>query len=220
MKYIFYIITVYESNERLNNANNLKEKLEALGHTVEIVTAYYYKSCNVFEILYREGMEYADERKNLSKSQVACFLSHRAVWKKIATSTESTDVVHIILEDDVTIHSQHSLYDFNHAPTYDAIMLYRHPTQRDSKSARVSDGLLQYYDQWGLVAYTITPALAHELSTTIKKLIDPVDITLYRDVFPKKNVFIAEHNYFDTLGYYGGPVSSTYELKSLIWESC
>ena len=203
MNYIFYIINVLESNERKANVHDLKQKLEKQGHRVEIISAFYYKTCNIYEILsqygitcngptWTPGIQYA------TAGELSCFLSHYKVWKQIADANHND--VHIILEDDMNIHPEYSLYDFNHAPEYDSIVLYRHPTQKNTPVTYAREGLLHFYWQWGMNAYAITPSFAKELVTSTTHIDEAVDIRLHGRIFPNKRVYVVENEYFRDIG--------------------
>ena len=203
MNYIFYIISVLESNERTANVHDLKEKLEKLGHRVEIVPAFYHKTCNVHELLCQNnitynGLTWAPGIKYVTPGELCCFLSHHNVWKKIANANQED--VHIILEDDMNIHPDDSLYDFHHAPEYDSIVLYRHPTQKNTPVTYAKEGLLHFYLQWGTNAYAITPTFAKELVTSTTHIDEAVDIRLHGRIFPNKRVYVVENEYFRDIG--------------------
>jgi GR25 family glycosyltransferase involved in LPS biosynthesis len=203
MNYIFYIITALESNERKANVDDLKEKLEKQGHRVEIIPAFYYKSCNVYEILSQYGLTsngptWTPGIKYVTRGELGCFLSHYKAWKQIADANQ--DDVHIILEDDMNIHPEYSLYDFNHAPEYDSIVLYRHPAQKNTPVTYAREGLLHFYHQWGTNAYALTPTFAKELVTSTTHIDEAVDIVLHGRVFPNKHVYVVENGYFRDIG--------------------
>jgi GR25 family glycosyltransferase involved in LPS biosynthesis len=65
-----------------------------------------------------------------------------------------------------------------------------------------------------MCAYAIRPSFAKEL-LDIKQIDTPVDLLLYRDVYPHKKVFVTEHSPFINLGYLGVP--SDYQYKSWIY---
>ena len=203
MNYIFYIITVLESQERTANVHNLKEKLENQGHRVEIIPAFYYKTCNIDEILRQYGITYngliwTPGIKYATPGELGCYLSHYKVWKQIADAKH--DDVHIILEDDMDINPAYSLYDFNNAPEYDAIVLYRHPEQKYKPVTYAGDGLLHFYHQWGTNAYAITPTFARELVISTTHIDEAVDIRLHGGIFPHKRVYVVENEYFKDIG--------------------
>lgn len=203
MNYIFYIITVLESNERTANVHDLKEKLEKQGHRVEIIPAFYHKICNVDEVLSQNkitynGLTWVPGRPYVTAGELCCFLSHHKAWKHIADANHND--VHIILEDDMNIHPEYSLYDFNHAPEYDSIVLYRHPTQKNKPVTYAREGLLHFYQQWGTNAYAITPTFAKELVTSTTHIDEAVDIRLHGRVFPNKRVYVVENEYFRDIG--------------------
>jgi GR25 family glycosyltransferase involved in LPS biosynthesis len=216
MKYHFYIVTVLESSERTANVNNVKQKLEAMGHSVEFIPAYYHKSCDIKNVLQQNGIAYDPATKYVHPAEIACFMSHREAWKKIADG--NPDTVHIILEDDMNIDPRESLYDFHNAPAYDCILLWRHPQQMNTEVTYAGDGLLHYYHQWGSCAYAMTPTFSKELLTQITSMEGPVDAVLYGEIYPGKRVYIAEKNYFHNRGYIGGTVEYVHELDSLIWS--
>lgn len=207
-RYNFYIITLFESEERLENVRQLETKLKKIG-TVTIIPAYYYKTVDVFSIMNREQIEYTCKDRTLSLSQIGCFLSHREAWKKVANSANPE--VHIIVEDDMDMNGD--LYDFD-IPEYDAVILWRHPSQMNTPVTYVKDGLLNFYKQWGMCSYSITPAFAKEL-LTIKEIDVPVDLLLYRDIYPNKKVYVTEKSSFINLGYLG--IESNFKYKSWIY---
>lgn len=210
--YYCYIITLLESSERVENVKKLETKLKARGYHVEIIPAYYYKSVNIYDIMHRENIVNTDTNKSLVLTQLGCFLSHREAWKKIQSHSENA--VHIIIEDDMNLDDQVELYDFNKIPEHDAVILWRHPSQLNTPNTHVQDGLLHQYFQWGMCAYAITPSFAKEL-LEIKQIDIPIDVLLYRDVYPHKKVFVTERSPFINLGYLGVP--SDYQYKSWIY---
>lgn len=213
-RYNFYILSLFESPERCENVKKLKNKLLESGYNVEIIQAYYYKSQDVMTIMYQEGIEYTCEDRSVSLSQIGCFLSHRVAWKKIANA--NPDEVHIILEDDMELVSP--IYDFNEMPEHDAVILWRHPSQMNTNVTRVKKGLLNYYNQWGLCAYAVTPQFAQELINKIKGLDAAADLLIYRDFFPSKKVFIVEENAFINNGFLGDYTFGPNKLKSWIYS--
>ena len=210
--YYCYIITLLESSERVENVKKLETKLKARGYHVEIIPAYYYKSVNIYDIMHRENIVNTDTNKSLVLTQLGCFLSHREAWKKIQSHSENA--VHIIIEDDMNLDDQVELYDFNKIPEHDAVILWRHPSQLNTPNTYVQEGLLHQYFQWGMCAYAITPSFAKEL-LEIKQIDIPIDVLLYRDVYPHKKVFVTERSPFINLGYLGVP--SDYQYKSWIY---
>jgi GR25 family glycosyltransferase involved in LPS biosynthesis len=210
MNYYCYIITLLESSERVENVKKLETKLKARGYHVEIVPAYYYKSVNIVDIMHRENI--VNTNGSLALTQLGCFLSHREVWKRIQSHSEND--VHIIIEDDMNLDDQVELYDFNKIPEYDAVILWRHPSQLNTPVTHVQDGLLHQYFQWGMCAYAITPSFAKEI-LDIKQIDVPIDLLLYRDVYPHKKVFVTEYSPFINLGYLGVP--SDYQYRSWIY---
>jgi len=212
MNYFCYIITLLESSERVENVKKLEIKLKARGYHVEIIPAYYYKSVNIYDIMHRENIVNTDTNHSLVLTQIGCFLSHREVWKRIQSHSEND--VHIVIEDDMNLDDQVELYDFNKIPEYDAVILWRHPSQLNTPVTYVQEGLLQQYFQWGMCAYAIRPSFAKEL-LDIKQIDTPIDLLLYRDVYPHKKVFVTEHSPFINLGYLGVP--GEYQYKSWIY---
>ena len=212
MNYYCYIITLLESSERVENVKKLETKLKARGYHVEIIPAYYYKSVNIYDIMHRENIVNTDTNGSLALTQLGCFLSHREVWKRIQSHSEND--VHIIIEDDMNLDDQVELYDFNKIPEHDAVILWRHPSQLNTPVTHVQDGLLHQYFQWGMCAYAITPSFAKEI-LDIKQIDVPIDLLLYRDVYPHKKVFVTEHSPFINLGYLGVP--SDYQYRSWIY---
>ena len=210
MNYYCYIITLLESSERVENVKKLETKLKARGYHVEIIPAYYYKSVNIYDIMHRENI--VNTNGSLALTQLGCFLSHREVWKRIQSHSEND--VHIIIEDDMNLDDQVELYDFNKIPEHDAVILWRHPSQLNTPVTHVQDGLLHQYFQWGMCAYAITPSFAKEI-LDIKQIDVPIDLLLYRDVYPHKKVFVTEHSPFINLGYLGVP--SDYQYRSWIY---
>ena len=208
--YYCYIITLLESSERVENVKKLETKLKARGYHVEIIPAYYYKSVNIYDIMHRENI--VNTNGSLALTQLGCFLSHREVWKRIQSHSEND--VHIIIEDDMNLDDQVELYDFNKIPEHDAVILWRHPSQLNTPVTHVQEGLLHQYFQWGMCAYAITPSFAKEI-LDIKQIDVPIDLLLYRDVYPHKKVFVTEHSPFINLGYLGVP--SDYQYRSWIY---
>ena len=208
--YYCYIITLLESSERVENVKKLETKLKARGYHVEIVPAYYYKSVNIYDIMHRENI--VNTNGSLALTQLGCFLSHREVWKRIQSHSEND--VHIVIEDDMNLDDQVELYDFNKIPEYDAVILWRHPSQLNTPVTHVQEGLLHQYFQWGMCAYAITPSFAKEI-LDIKQIDVPIDLLLYRDVYPHKKVFVTEYSPFINLGYLGVP--SDYQYRSWIY---
>lgn len=212
-RYNFYILSLFESAERSENVAVLKNKLLEKGYNVNIIKAYYYKSQDVISLMYQGGVEYRSENKSVSQSQIGCFLSHKEAWKMIAKS--DPEEVHIILEDDMDLVSD--IYDFEKIPEYDAVLLWRHPSQMKTETTYVKDGLLNYYFQWGLCAYALKPQLAQEMIDKIDGLDVPVDLLIYRDFFPNKRVFIVEKNAFENLGFLGDYAYGPNKYKSWIY---
>lgn len=210
--YNFYIITLFESPERMENAKKLEDKLKLKGYNVEIFKAYYYKSVDLLNILYSEGLEYASKDLKLSLTQIGCFLSHRDIWKKIAK--EKSNDIHIIVEDDMSFEGE--LYDFSKIPDYDAVILWRHPSQMNTPITYVKEGLLNFYNQWGTCSYALTPQFSKELVDNIKKIDISLDLLLYSDFFPNKRVFVVEKGPFKNLGYIGNS-DAEYNFKSWIY---
>ena len=208
--YYCYIITLLESSERVENVKKLETKLKARGYHVEIIPAYYYKSVNIYDIMHRENI--VNTNGSLALTQLGCFLSHREVWKRIQSHSEND--VHIIIEDDMNLDDQVELYDFNKIPEHDAVILWRHPSQLNTPVTHVQEGLLHQYFQWGMCSYAITPSFAKEI-LDIKQIDVPIDLLLYRDVYPHKKVFVTEHSPFINLGYLGVP--SDYQYRSWIY---
>jgi GR25 family glycosyltransferase involved in LPS biosynthesis len=217
MKYNFYILSLLESEERRENVTILVNKLKENGHHIDnihIIKSYYYKSCNLYDKIANERLSIA-YNTGLSLTQLGCFLSHREAWKKIATS-ESNEV-HIILEDDMNIDNNISLNDFTTFPDYEAIILWRHPEQKNKSVTYYQPGLLEFYFQWGLCAYAITPKFANNLIEHIKHIDEPADIMLYSKYFFKDKVFITENSPFINLGFLGGYNLYDYKYKSWIF---
>lgn len=212
MNYYCYIITLLESSERVENVKKLEIKLKERGYHVEIIPAYYYKSVNIYDIMHRENIVNTDTSNSLVLTQLGCFLSHREAWKRIQSHSEND--VHIVIEDDMNLDDNVELYDFNKIPEHDAVILWRHPSQLNTPNTYVQEGLLHQYFQWGMCAYAITPSFAKEL-LDIKQIDIPIDVLLYRDVYPHKKVFVTEHSPFINLGYLGVP--SDYQYKSWIY---
>jgi GR25 family glycosyltransferase involved in LPS biosynthesis len=212
MNYYCYIITLLESSERVENVKKLEIKLKARGYHVEIIPAYYYKSVDIYHLMDRENITYKNTDGTLVLTQIGCFLSHREVWKKIQAHSEND--VHIIIEDDMNLDNNVDLYDFNKIPEYDAVILWRHPSQLNTPVTHAQDGLLHQYFQWGMCAYAVRPSFAKEL-LDIQQIDVPIDLLLYRDVYPHKRVFVTEHSPFINLGYLGVP--SEYQYKSWIY---
>ena len=212
-RYNFYIITLFESNERVENVKKVEATLKERGYHVEIIPAYYYKTVDIFTIMNREGIQYTNKDLSLSLTQLGCFLSHREAWKRIQKRIQksSSSDVHIILEDDMNIDGE--LCDVN--IEYDAIIMWRHPSQMNTPVTYVKEGLLHFYNQWGMCAYALTPTCAGEL-LEIKEIDTPVDLLLYRDFYPNKRVYVTETSPFINLGFLGTNTDFTY--KSWIYS--
>jgi GR25 family glycosyltransferase involved in LPS biosynthesis len=213
MNYYCYIITLLESSERVENVKKLETKLKARGYHVEIIPAYYYQSVDMYSLMHRENITYKNTDGSLVLTQIGCFLSHREAWKRIQSNTENA--VHIVIEDDMNLDDNIELYDFSKIPEYDGVILWRHPSQLHTPVTHVQEGLLDQYFQWGMCAYAITPSFAKEL-LNIQQIDAPIDLLLYRDVYPHKKVFVTEHSPFINLGYLGVP--SDYQYKSWIYS--
>jgi GR25 family glycosyltransferase involved in LPS biosynthesis len=213
MNYYCYIITLLESSERVENVKKLEAKLKARGYHVEIIPAYYYQSVDIYELLHRENIVNINTNGSLALTQIGCFLSHREAWKRIQAHPDNA--VHIIIEDDMNLDDNMELYDFNKIPEYDAVILWRHPSQLNTPVTHVQEGLLHQYFQWGMCAYAITPSFAKEI-VEINQIDTPVDLLLYRDIYPHKKVYVTEHSPFINLGYLGVPGDCHY--KSWIYK--
>jgi hypothetical protein len=158
---------------------------------------------NIYEILSQHGITcngptWTPGIQYSTAGELSCFLSHYKVWKQIADANYND--VHIILEDDMNINPEYSLYDFNHAPEYDSIVLYRHPAQKNTPVTYAREGLLHFYWQWGTNAYAITPTFAKELVTSTTHIDEAVDIRLHGRMFPGKRVYVVENEYFIDIG--------------------
>ena len=216
MNYYCYIITLLESSERVENVKKLETKLKARGYHVEIIPAYYYQSVDMYSLMHRENITYKNTDGSLVLTQIGCFLSHREAWKRIQAHPENTvhNAVHIVIEDDMNLDDNVELYDFSKIPEYDAVILWRHPSQLHTLVTHVQEGLLDQYFQWGMCAYAVHPSFAKEL-LNIQQIDAPIDLLLYRDVYPHKKVFVTEHSPFINLGYLGVP--GEYQYKSWIY---
>ena len=172
MNFIAYILSI-ENSERREHVENLANKLLEKGFKkVEIIDAIYWKEHDVLNILRNLNIKLINS--NISRSQIACFLTHRKAWETIITK-ESNDI-HIILEDDMDINSEFSIekledvYGSIERKDYDSIFLYKHPEQISVTNESYNNYLLKHYFQWGLCAYSISPEFAKELYEFIKNI--------------------------------------------------
>jgi GR25 family glycosyltransferase involved in LPS biosynthesis len=216
-QYNFYIITLFESQERKENAERLKTKLEKYGYNVFIIPAYYYKSVDVMNILKENNIQYASSDYSLSLSQVGCFLSHYMLWDQI--SKADPNEVHIIVEDDMDLEKDFQInFENENISEYDIISLWRHPAQMNTLVQKVCDGFLKYYTQWGTCVYAITPSASAHLVQSIHSIDVPIDNLLNRDFMHGLKSFIIEENIFTNLGFVDqGPARNSY-FKSWIFH--
>ena len=214
-----YILSVKESDRR-PNAENLKTKLESIGIPTEIIDAYYFLETDVVTKLYEDGCYYDSPNKTISQSQIGCFLSHREAWKRIATDPEQSTKTFII-EDDMVLDdskNQKDLLDLLKESTMaDALVLWKHPEQyHKTNLVSYNENLLEFYFQWGLCVYCITQKTAQKL-LEIQRVYDPVDLMVFRDVFPHLRVFFAKQEYFLNMGSLAGEDCDS-KFESLIWS--
>jgi len=183
----FYILSQQDSHPRFQNGLALQQKLLELGHHVQIVP--------------------------VNKGGYAA--THKDAWALIA-SASVTDT-HIILEDDVSFSGDFILPSALDSVPYDAIILWRHPSQHNTPVTPVqgAPGLFHSYFQFGICAYAITPAFAKVLQAI--EAIEPFDSYLYTNVFsdPAYRVYITEKSPFLILGYLCG---DAFFKRSTIWS--
>jgi GR25 family glycosyltransferase involved in LPS biosynthesis len=223
MNFIAYILSI-ENSERREHVENLANKLLEKGFKkVEIIDAIYWKEHDVLNILRNLNIKLINS--NISRSQIACFLTHRKAWETIITK-ESNDI-HIILEDDMDINSEFSIekledvYGSIERKDYDSIFLYKHPEQISVTNESYNNYLLKHYFQWGLCAYSISPEFAKELYEFIKNIENPIDNQLQYQLFETKRnrIFYTTEDYFQNLGFLAGyKYSGVCRFKSHIWS--
>lgn len=206
----FIIISVKEDLNRRTHVNNVKIKLESYGFIVEIIDAIFWKTNNVIELL--ENLQITVS--NLSKSQIACFLSHRLAWSKI------TNDKCIILEDDMDLTDielfkliENDLLNCNH----DGVIMWKHPDKIPNKFNHITNNLVEFYFQWGLCAYNIHSELAEKM-LNIKNINLPIDDYLYNNIFPLYKVYLTANDPFENLGFLGGYKPRNFTYKSLIYN--
>jgi GR25 family glycosyltransferase involved in LPS biosynthesis len=213
-----YILSVKESDRR-HNAENLKTQIELIGISTKIIDAYYFLETDVISKLYEDGCYYDSPNKTVSQSQIGCFLSHREAWKQIATDPDP-NIRGIIIEDDMVLDNSNNtndLVDFleESSSNSDALVLWKHPEQYNkTKIVSHNENLLEFYFQWGLCVYCISQNTAQKL-LEIQRVYDPVDLMVFRDVFPNLRVFFSKQEYFLNMGSLAGDKTSRFE--SLIW---
>ena len=211
-----YILSVKESDRR-PSAENLKTQLENIGISTTIIDAYYYLTTDVVTKLYVDGCYYDSPNKTVSQSQIGCFLSHREAWKM---ASETPQMCSLIIEDDMVLDDTKNPNDLakliSKSSDADALVLWKHPKQYDETTV-VPHGvnLLEFYFQWGLCVYCITQETAQKL-LEIRRVYDPVDLMVFRDVFPNLRVFFAKQEYFLNMGSLSG--NETTKFESLIWR--
>jgi GR25 family glycosyltransferase involved in LPS biosynthesis len=216
----FYIISLKEATDRRQHVENLRQRLQNFGN-VHIIDAYYYKSCDVLEILQKEGVTYADPNRGLALSQVGTFLSHRAAWKLIYSG--ATDELHVVLEDDMELGPEFSeqfeaireLEEFTERP--EALVFWKHPEQIPANFKHVSPNFVQFYNQWSLCAYSPSRDICKKM-LDLNSLDISVDLLVYRDVFSKaERIFFSKENMFVNLGFLAGTNAGPAQFKSWIW---
>jgi GR25 family glycosyltransferase involved in LPS biosynthesis len=221
-----YIISVKENLERRTHVENLLQKLQKLGFTVEIIDAYYWKNINVLEKLNELHISFAYDG-TLSQSQIACFLSHRLVWEKVQKSYENgLNEIPIILEDDMDLHDfelfsemEKEMQKIDYKLLYDGIIMWKHPDKipSDDKIQHISSNIINFYSQWGLCAYSIQPNLCTKM-LSINYITNPIDDYLYDEIFPKYNMIMTSKDPFINHGFLGGYQFREHKFSSLIWE--
>jgi GR25 family glycosyltransferase involved in LPS biosynthesis len=217
-----YILSIPESDRR-THVEKLKTKLENKGIRVEILDGFYYKSTDVLEKMQTEGILYDSPENKLSLSQIGCFLSHRQAWQRILSETEP-NVRSIILEDDMDIITDNENFDINYLwdeiteNEVDALVMWKHPDKITSENQICkTPHLLEYYYQWGLCAYYITPQTA-EILLNITRFYAPIDEIIFRDIFPKLCVYFTKREHFMNLGKISSFQTTETVFKSMIWE--
>jgi glycosyl transferase family 25 len=222
MKFIIYILSIKNCERRIH-VENLKKKLLEKGFFVEIVDAIYWKECDLFNILKEINVEL--RTSDMSRSQIACFLTHRKAWE-IINEKDSNDDIHIIIEDDMDVSDDFSIktlenvYESIQKNDYDSIFLYKHPEQVSPHNESYNEYLLKHYFQWGFCAYSISTNFAKELLSFTKYIDLPLDNQLQTQLFEtKKNrIFYTVNDYFNNLGYLGGyRYYGDHVFNSTIW---
>lgn len=223
-KWKAYILSI-PGIDRRANVENLKVLLESYGIFTEILDGFYYKQTDVIQELYNKGITYDSPDKTLSLSQIGCFLSHRKAWEYISREVDP-NVLSIIIEDDITVLDPNNFSidylfeDINKQDIFHGIVLWKHPDQIKETPKYKTQNLLEFYYQWGLCVYGITPHFANILLNNINRLYAPVDQILFGDIFPKYSygIFIAEREHFLNLGKLSSYDMRNNLFKSLIWS--
>jgi len=214
-----YILSVKQNTERREHVERAAHRMIFYGFHVIIVDAYYWKTVNVVEQMLHKNITFS----NVSQSQIGCFLSHRLAWSFIV---EKNDNRSIILEDDMDLENierffemEKSLNENASSPTsaYDGVIMWKHPDKIPSTVVHVGEHFIEYYKQWGLCAYYVSPHLCKQM-LLINHLDQPIDDYLYEHVFPLYKIVFTKHNLFVNLGYVGGYTSRMYQFSSLITE--
>lgn len=211
-----YIISVKECGERRQFVENQKRKLELYGFSVEIIDAIYWQTINVVEKIYDLGIDFAH---HLSQTQIACFLSHRMIWKKIV---EHKEEYVIVLEDDIDLADfEHFLQvekELSELESYDGVIFWKHPEKVRMNTKKITKNLIKAYEQWGTCAYHLSPKICAEL-LSISNLTKPIDNYLYNDIFPKyNNIFMTERDPFINIGFIENNHIYGYTFTSLIMK--
>jgi GR25 family glycosyltransferase involved in LPS biosynthesis len=226
MIFIAYILSIKNSDRREHVENLSKKLLESGFQTVEIIDAIYWKEDDVLNIV--KELDLKINTNNIALSQIACFLTHRKSWEIIATKKYDSNIIHIIIEDDMDITESFSIEELEKVyhsidPTfYDSIFLYKHPEQASKPDNLIlyNEFLLKHYFQWGTCAYSIHPDFAKELCNFTVNMDCSLDNFLQIEVFQKykKNrIFYSINDYFLNLGFLGGNYGE-YRFKSNIWS--
>lgn len=94
-----FVINLDCSADRLESA---QKQLSSCGITMERFPAIYGKSLTLQQVeeCYDPALNYAKFRRPLSPGEIGCYLSHRAVWRKMVEHNISAAVV---LEDDIQV---------------------------------------------------------------------------------------------------------------------
>jgi GR25 family glycosyltransferase involved in LPS biosynthesis len=195
-----FILSVKENLSRRANVEAMATTFRAMGVEVEIFDAFYWKTTDVMKLMAEYGVTYSAPNNYVSLSQVGCFLSHYAIWRRLATFDGTKH--YIILEDDMKCAPDFTLADLSSAlpKDYDMVYLWKHPAKLEHYEAHHVPGqaYATFYPQWGTTAYMITPSIAQTLLKQIKTLYAPIDDMLIKDVWGNLKTFIMKKDYFTT----------------------
>lgn len=214
-----YILSLIEDQERRKHVLDVKRRLHAKNIDCVIINAYSWKSHNIPELLHSRGFQY---NAKMSKSQLACFLSHYHMWQII--SNTKPDTYSIVLEDDMDLSDDFNADELEAAirsiPTpHDAILLWKHPEQAHKQAhvKQVNPHFTEFYYSWGLAAYLFTPQFAKHL-LNIRQIDMPVDEILLQKYYKYATTYVAIKQHFRNLGLLGNVDYGPYVFKSNIWN--